>query len=116
MTGTKINLSKEWIESYALRVGVDVAEVSKALADFQADVDSYTSMTEDNDMAIICNEEGFPRLDDYLPKKVVDTVTRVTDAERTEAKAQADEKARKERENKRAVHKALREKLGMPPI
>ena len=104
------------MESYALRVGVDVEEVAKAIAEFQKDANSYTSMTEGNDMAILCNEDGFPRIDDYLPKKVVDTVTRVTDEERAEAKKQADEAARKEREGKRAVHKALREKLGMPPI
>lgn len=116
MTGTQINLSKEWVESYALRVGVDVDEVNEAIKQFQNDVDSYTSMTSKTDTAILCNEEGFPRLDDYLPKKVVDSVTRVSDEEREQSRAKANETARRDREAKRNVHKQLREKLGMPPV
>ena len=118
MTGTTITLSREWIESYALRVGVDVEEVEKSLGEFQEDADSYTSManTAGKYIAILCNEDGFPRLDEYLPQSEWDGITRVTAEERAEAKNKADETARKEREAKRAVHKALREKLGMPPV
>ncbi len=86
MTGTTITLSREWIESYALRVGVDVEEVEKALGEFQEDVTSYTGMSAGHELAILCKEDGFPRLDKYLPKSVYDGINRVTEEERAEAK------------------------------
>lgn len=115
MSGTTISLSDEWVESYAERVGVSEGSVVRAITEFQRDVESYTGMAKEKGVSIICNEEGFPRLDDYLPKVEVETVTRLTPDERQKMKEKREAEAIAKRERSRDVHRRLREKLGMPP-
>jgi hypothetical protein len=111
-----VNLSDAWIKSYAKRVGVSEDAVQKSVAEFQEAVESYTGMAASKNIEIICNEEGFPRLDDYLPKKIVDSISTDPNLTAEAQKAYADAQAKKKREAARAMHDALREKLGLPSV
>jgi len=116
MTGTNINLSDAWIKSYALRVGVSTDAVELAIANFQQAISSYTSMAKAANLEIICQEEGFPRLDDYLPKKVVDSVTSDPNMTAEAQQAAADKEAAQNRAAAQAMHDALRLQQGRDPL
>lgn len=103
-----ITLSDEWIVIQAEKRGVSEEIILKALETYH---DAVLECTGEN-----CDAGNFPRLEDYLPTKRVSSWVKVSTQERAAKDAERERKAWEEVERKRAVHEALRKKLGFEPL
>jgi len=106
-----ISLSDEWVAMQAIRRGVDEQKIIDALNNYKQDIE------EKFDAEMLCNGEiDMPRIEDYLPVRVVDSVRRLTEDEVIAVRKRRAEQEKQRRERAKEVHRRLREKLGMTQV
>ena len=92
--------------------------VHAAGAEFQQAVDSFDGVLEKegvSQMAALCIEDGFPRLEDYLPTLSSSSVKRLTLRQKEERRAVKEQESIAQRKLTKDVHVKFREAHGMPP-